>query len=308
MSCLRIIHYKITKRKSLCSAERPFRFIMIADLHNNTIGSGDSVLREVIHRLSPDAVLCCGDILTAKLGVVKMDMAISLMRDLASSFPVFAVNGNHETRLKSYFEKPRLREKCEVYFRTLEKTGVVLLNNSGVTMNIAGTRVFICGFEPEMKNYDRSRNILPDVRELTSLLGKAPRDLYTILLAHNPDYFRSYAMWGADLVLSGHLHGGMVRLPGLGGVVGGKFNLFPDYDRGRFYIETAVMNGTYYASAVTGKEKGKKFLSDEPETEFSGRDIRQKMHRCEMIVSAGLGDHTIPLRVNNPPELVVLDF
>ena len=103
--------------------------------------------------------------------------------------------------------------------------------------------------------------------EIREALGEPAEGAYRILLAHNPDYFSAYAQWGADLTLSGHLHGGMVRLPKIGGLISPNWTLFPKYDHGLYTIE----------------EK-------------------------KMIVSAGLGSHTIKLRINNPPELVVLDF
>ena len=84
-------------------------------------------------------------------------------------------------------------------------------------------------------------------------------------MAHNPDYFEEYAAWGADLVLSGHVHGGMMRLPILGGVVSPAFKLFPKYDGGLF-------------------QQGK----------------------STMILSRGLGMHTIPIRIFNPGELILL--
>lgn len=97
---------------------------------------------------------------------------------------------------------------------------------------------------------------------IESLIGEKT-NIYTILVAHNPEYFDDYAEWGANLVLSGHIHGGMVRLPYLGGVISPKVRLFPEYDAGLF-----EKNGSY------------------------------------MILSRGLGMHTIPVRINNRAELV----
>ena len=98
-------------------------------------------------------------------------------------------------------------------------------------------------------------------------LGKADKDAFSLLLAHNPVWFEDYAAWGADLTLSGHVHGGVVRLPFLGGVLSTSFRLFPKYDGGYFTKE--------------GKH---------------------------MIISRGLGAHTIPLRLFNPAELVVIEL
>ncbi len=102
---------------------------------------------------------------------------------------------------------------------------------------------------------------------LPKILGEPRTDACQILIAHNPLYFEEYAAWGADVVVSGHVHGGIMRLPVLGGVLSPNLSLFPKYDGGRFELGRAVM-----------------------------------------ILSRGIGTHTIPLRIFNPAELVVLDF
>ena len=102
---------------------------------------------------------------------------------------------------------------------------------------------------------------------LNQLLGEANEDEYNILIAHNPDYFDVYSDWGADLVLSGHNHGGLVRLPFVGGVISPRLRLFPKYDYGMF--------------------------SDKHST---------------LILSNGLGAHSLKIRINNIPELVIINF
>ena len=57
---------------------------------------------------------------------------------------------------------------------------------------------------------------------------------YNILLSHNPLYYPAYRDWGADLTLSGHIHGGIIRIPGLGGLLSPDLTLFPRYDGGHF--------------------------------------------------------------------------
>ena len=102
---------------------------------------------------------------------------------------------------------------------------------------------------------------------IKELIGTADKDSFNVLLAHNPDYFPAYAQWGADLVLSGHVHGGMVRIPWWKGVVSPSIRLFPKYDGGKF-------------------EEG----------------------NSTMILSRGLGMHTIPVRLFNPAEIVVVEL
>ena len=104
----------------------------------------------------------------------------------------------------------------------------------------------------------------PDLAEKEREAG---HEMYEILLFHSPLFFETCRKWGADLTLSGHIHGGIVRIPGIGGVISTSYRLFPKYD------------GGYY-----------------------------EQNQKKMIVSRGLGSHTIPVRLFNPAELVVIDL
>ena len=103
---------------------------------------------------------------------------------------------------------------------------------------------------------------------LPGILGQAKTDTYNILLAHNPDYFPQYADWNADLVCAGHVHGGMVRVPFLW-----KGVVSPNV---RFFPK------------------------------YDGGVFKEK--NTTMLLSRGLGMHTIPVRIFNPGELLVVDF
>ncbi len=100
---------------------------------------------------------------------------------------------------------------------------------------------------------------------IQKLVGIPENKWYNILIAHNPVYFNFYTEWGADLILSGHLHGGIIRLPGLGGIISPQYKFMPKYDAGMFRENDKIM-----------------------------------------LVSRGLGLHTIKLRINNRPELMVV--
>ena len=92
-------------------------------------------------------------------------------------------------------------------------------------------------------------------------------DTYTVLLSHRPELLETYAQCGVDLVLSGHVHGGQVRIPFVGGLVAPNQGLFPKYDAGMFIKENTTM-----------------------------------------IVSRGIGNSIIPIRVNNRPEVILIEL
>lgn len=254
--------YRVRAEGLFGRPEKPFSFVMLADLHNRSYGADNCDLLALIAAQKPKAVLLAGDMITAKFGRVRMEEAMRLMGALTSRWPVYAVNGNHEQRLT---DTAVYGGAWETYLGRVRSLGVQLLRNAREDITVQGMRMAVCGYEMEAEDYKHPGRIGPE--EIASAIGPAPGDRYTILLAHHPDCFGACAAWGADLTLSGHKHGGMVRLPLIGPLAGPGPELFPRRTRG-MYLE-------------------------------SGR---------RLIVSAGLGGHTIPIRINNPPELVVIDF
>lgn len=238
--------------------DRPFHFVFLSDLHNKCYGKQNEKLLAAIDRIAPDAVLIGGDILTAKPGA-SLETAIHFVSSLAQHYTVYYANGNHEQRLKLYPEK--YGSMAEEYERAMAGIGIRrLVNESRMD---AVHKVQITGCEIDRQYYKRFQKICMDSTYLLKILPPACVDTFQIVLAHNPDYFDAYAAWGADLVLSGHVHGGVARLPGLGGVISPSCRLFPKYDGGLF-----------------------------------------RRGDSTMIISRGLGAHTIPLRFLNPAELV----
>lgn len=239
------------------------RAVVIADLHNKCYGKENEKLLASIREQKPDFILVTGDIMTAKPGK-SLDIAIHLIKELAGECPIYYGNGNHEHRLKLYPEK--YGDMAAQYDTALRDLGVIRLENANVSLEEYG----ICVFGSEIDRFYYKRFGIQPMAEdyLPGILGNPRENSYNVLLAHNPDYFPQYAAWGADLVLSGHVHGGMVRVPLIGkGVVSPNVRLFPQYDGGRFEIGESVM-----------------------------------------LLSRGLGMHTIPIRLFNPGELPVIDF
>lgn len=211
-------------------------FVMLSDLHNQTYGPGNEKLIAAVERIHPDAVLVVGDMYTSEPGS-GYENADALLSGLSKHFPIYYANGNHESKTK---RNPKtFRNRYEKYKETMERQGVTFLVNSRVTL--PEKNISICGLELG-KGYFKhfSKKEMPEgyVEELT---GKAEKDRFQILLAHHPDYFMEYAKWGADLTLAGHIHGGVVRLPYLGGVVSPAISLFPKYDGGLFWEKDKAM-------------------------------------------------------------------
>lgn len=252
------VEYKIVSDK----IAKPCKFVLLSDLHNKSYGKDNGRLTEQIDRISPDAVLVAGDMLTAAKGQ-SFDTALSLMRQLSSRYPVYYGMGNHEYRLELYPEQ--YGDMYGRYMAGLKSAGIEPLINQNTYL--PSLNVAICGSHIDRDYYRRFHKFPMDSSYLPKILGEPRADACQILIAHNPLYFEEYAAWGADVVVSGHVHGGIMNLPVLGGVLSPNLSLFPKYDGGRF-----------------------------------------RQGRSTMILSRGLGTHTVPLRIFNPGELVVVEL
>ena len=241
----------------------PLRFLFISDLYNVTFGRKNEVLIRKMKELRPHAVLVGGDLIVAKPGY-SMDPAMELIREMGARFPVYYALGNHEYRMRIYPET--YGDMYDRYKRVIEESGVVLLDQKKKEIRAEGNKICICGFELDRTYYKKGRRKQLPAEELSAAFGEPQRDVFTILLAHNPLYGDTYLDWGADLTLSGHLHGGMIRL-GKRAVVSPDFTLFPKYGYGMY-----------------------------------------RRGDSSLIVSAGMGEHTIPVRICNPRELVVVEL
>lgn len=242
--------------------------VFLSDLHNKEFGKGNAELLQAIDSVRPDAVLSGGDMMIAK-GNADTRVPLSLFSSLSSRYPVYCGNGNHENRMT--WERETYGRQYEVYKKQLTDMGVIYLEDESALLECD---IRITALDLDECFYRKALLQRKEPMEqgyLEKKLGAGPSgqgpigEPFQILLAHSPLYFKEYADWGADLTLSGHFHGGTIRLPWLGGVMTPQYQFFLPVCAGTFYI-------------------GEK----------------------AMVVSRGLGTHSINIRLNNRPQLVVL--
>lgn len=265
MSRIKVRNYRIAM-PSWNKPVQPIRIAVIGDLHNRVFGEANNQLVETIMSQFPDLILSVGDLTVSHAGKeMNLDVGLALLKRLSCECPVYCINGNHEFRTKA---DPKTYEGIyEKLTANLQRMGIGLLEDACAQMEVKGAKLAIHGYELPMKYYKKFAKEYVKPEEIRRQIGENVEGHYNILLAHNPMYFESYALWGADLTLSGHFHGGSVRLPFVGGLISPQLKLFPKYDRGMF----------------------------------------QKYGR-KLIVTAGLGTHSIAFRVNNPPEVVMVEL
>lgn len=239
-----------------------FKFVILSDLHSNCYGIDLHGLNRRIRSERPDAVLIAGDMFNAHIND-KPERVINYLSVLAGHYPVFFALGNHEYRMKICTEV--FGERYYEIRERLSEAGVVFLEDETVTLEKEGERLMLSGVEIDYCFYGKTSRAEMGPGLMDKHLGAPDTRFYNLLLAHNPDFFDRYAQWGADLTVSGHLHGGIVRIPGIGGIVSTTGFILPRYDSGMYHHRNSFM-----------------------------------------LVSRGLGAHTLPLRINNNPELAVL--
>lgn len=226
----------VKKQFSSNKIKKKKRFLLLADLHGKQFGKGNQLLLQAIEEQEPDGILLAGDMLTA-LKDFKQEPLLQVLEKLSEKYLVYYAYGNHEQKIGLYPEK--FGDMAERYEAALQKIGIEPIRNLHVVLEDAGIRLY--GLEVEHKYYKRFGRLPMPGGYLETLLGKKHPDSYTVLLAHNPDYFPEYAQWGADLVLSGHIHGGLMRLPLAGGVIAPSLRFFPKYDGGVFQEGESTM-------------------------------------------------------------------
>lgn len=236
------------------------KIVMISDLHNACYGEKNSELLHVIETISPDLILVAGDVIVGKTGL-SVDTGVDFLNSLGESFPVFVGKGNHEMRTSIYEKYGDMWEN--LYERTKDKVHW-LINDS---IYLTDYNMTIYGLDMKPEYYRRFKKLYMDSTYLEEELQNPDKRSYNILIGHDPDYFEEYAAWGADLCVSGHVHGGLIIIPHLGGLISPMIKFFPKYYKGVYTIGDS-----------------------------------------HMIVSAGMGLHTLKIRVNNEPDLVTINL
>ena len=238
--------HKVTYELRSDRIAEDFRFVFLSDLHNKQYGPENKRLLEAIDACRPDAILIGGDVLTASPGK-SVEPAAKFVSGLAEKYLIYYANGNHEQRLDLYPET--YGDMGPRYEKLLTQAGIGRLVNKVEYNQQYNTEVVGC--QVDRRFYKRFQTVPMDGEYLKEILPEKTEEMYTILLAHNPDYFQAYKAWGADLVLSGHAHGGQWRIPGLiNGIYVPNQGLFPKYAGGEYRPGPAARDAGYAGAAA----------------------------------------------------------
>lgn len=234
---------------SIASAKIPkefngFKILQISDLHSKEFGKGNEYLIKQIKALHPDIIVATGDMLNSVNddGRVFYDLA----KNLVKHFKIYYIKGNHE-QIAEFKAREAGSDWLDTYMEKLDDLGVIVLNNNKAELTRNGASINLYGLDISLRLYrgkytaayvGGSTIEVPDIQKALDICegGK-----YNILLTHNPAYFQVYSGCGADLILTGHMHGGIVRVPFMGGLLSPEHSFFPKYDAGMYELGKSKM-------------------------------------------------------------------
>lgn len=271
-----VTEYEINTKKNI---KKDLKVVFLSDLHDTDTDSffdrfrrknrfdgphkgKNRRLLNAIDSVSPDFVLLAGDMVTSYMQPkYNSDITFEFLKELSDKYKVYYGIGNHEQRYLEDIEK--FQGKYEELKSYAESLNISFLENTGEILDEYNVGIY--GLLIPMVFYRRviTKHFPEDF--VKESLGEADENVFNVLLAHNPDHFEDYVKWKPDLVLSGHVHGGIVSLPPFGGLVSPQLKLFPKYDSGIF-----------------------------------------KKDESTMILGRGIGWHTVPIRIFNKAEMIVI--
>ena len=250
----------VTANVLVCSNGIPeafdaYKIVQISDLHDAQIGENNEKLIAMTAETEPDCIVLTGDFVDSSR--FHPERSLSVAEALVKIAPVYYVSGNHEAILPD--------AEYQALTDGLRALGVCVLEDESAELTRGGQSIRLIGltdigFHPG--TLEEKKDALR-----TALSALLPEDEFSVTLAHRPELMDVYTECGAPLVLSGHAHGGQIRLPGIGGLIAPGQGLFPKYTEGKY-----EENGT------------------------------------TLVVSRGVGNSVLPLRVNDRPQIVVVQL
>lgn len=235
---LQVSRYRIESKK-IPHGFDGYKILQLSDLHSKKFGKSNRRLIRKIDELNPDIIVITGDVMNNKRddGSVFLDLLDSLTKQRKCYY----ITGNHE-QFTTLWDQDFL----PAYLDKIRKAGTTVLNNEKVVLKKGSDRIHLYGMQIDLKYYRNLtkaefKGIEFHKNTMSNLLGECRPEIFNLLLTHNPLYFETYADWGADLVLCGHVHGGVARIPSVGGLLSPERVLFPKYSEGVYSIGKSSM-------------------------------------------------------------------
>lgn len=228
-----------------------FKIVHLSDFHSYDFGKDNIKIIEKINNEHPDIIVITGDMVNKY--DKNFERFLNLAQALSKRYQIFYIVGNHELGLR--------KEDLNFIIKKLSVFGIKIINDEKISITRNNGCINIYGLNVPLSFY-KIRNKSSDIEEIVNaVLNKCSEKEYNILLAHNPLYFQTYSKYNVNLTLSGHVHGGMIRLPFIGGLLSPERKLFPKYSSGIYEVN----NKKLVVSRGLGHSKPGIRLFDMPE-------------------------------------------
>lgn len=250
----RLTKYTV-KSSDLPDSFKGYKIAQISDLHNAEIGEGNKKVLELLTLADPDIILLTGDLIDSRK--TKIDVAVEFAKKACEIAPCYYSAGNHESRLDDFGG----------FVRQLESVGVTVLQNQKVRLMDEAEYITLIGItDPAFVNGYPSDGDGEYMEKTLSKLSSSS-DEFRVVLSHRPELLDAYSKCEADVVFSGHAHGGQFILPLIGGLFAPGQGFFPKYTQG------VITEG-----------------------------------KTNLVISRGVGNSSFPFRLNNRPEVVLVEL
>lgn len=253
---LKVKRYNI-KNNKIPDEFNDFKIVQISDVHSKMFGENNSILINEIKKINPDIVVMTGDIIDDSTeNVVEY---VKNFEPIFKLYPTYYSIGNHERKL-GY-------KKYKLYIDTLKENGVNVIINGSVECKRNNSTIVISALkfrenmQPKVLTEKRKNKYISYMK---AKLSSIDQNNYNVLLTHDPENFEMYEKLKVDLIFSGHVHGGLIRL-GKICLLSPRRKLFPKYGYGK-----------------------------------------HKINNTTLIVNSGMGNASIPIRMLNRPEIVLV--
>lgn len=191
-----------------------FRILQLSDLHGAEFGAENVRLLRSAAQAKPELIALTGDLADRRTDLAATEKLLGALAEIA---PVYYVSGNHE------WSESLIDPLREIFART----GVTYLRNEYITISRGGGEIVLAGVEDPNGYRD-----MPQPDAIVSELRTENPEKFVLLLGHRNDWTEKYPELAVELILCGHAHGGLVRIPGVGGLFGTGRDLLPDFTEG----------------------------------------------------------------------------
>lgn len=255
-NCLKITRYKVKNNKIPESFDN-FKIVHISDVHSKIFGENNTKFIQKVEKINPDIIIMSGDIIDDSCRDI--EQFVKNFEKLYKEYPTYYSIGNHERKL-GY-------NNYKKYIELLRKYGVHVIINGSEYLEKDNSKIkvnalkFRENMQPKVLTKEKEEKY---IKFMKNKLGKINNNEFNILIAHDPENFKMYEKLNVDLIFSGHIHGGLVRI-GKICLLSPRRKFFPKYSYGK-----------------------------------------NTLNNTTIITSSGIGNASIPIRLFNRPEIVVV--